>query len=396
MIAANARATARALAATVCVAAAQPAAVTAQTAAAAQAAGGGVVFSLRSEHHSDALALAGMGHDDWAAVVPRAGRNLALIDDEARLGWQFGHGALQGWRVAAVARSQATLVATEQALTLAAQVARGQRPATDTDWQTDVQLRGFTGAGLALGRGHALDVGLPGRWQAQWEVQALALGRWRERSIRGPVHFNAAQQRYGFALQSDEYDNRLALPFQATPAAHGAGLLGSASLAWTGERAWAQAALRDGGWLQWRALPRQQAVLDTATQTVDGDGFLVYQPLVQGQNSQATRRRWQTLRSRWAGGLLLADGQRAGVQLDYLPGWGGLPTLTWQRPAPAAVAGAGRWDLRSIGWGAEWHLHERRLTLSLDWQGLSLRAGLDRLGSAARSREWALTWQQGF
>ena len=41
-------------------------------------------------------------------------------------------------------------------------------------------------------------------------------------------------------------------------------------------------------------------------------------------------------------------------------------------------------------------MHERRLTLSSAWQGLSLRIGADRLGSAARSRVLVLGYGRAF
>ncbi len=383
-----------------CAAAAQPAAAQAACDAAAQACAGGVVtFGLRSDHHADPVSLALMGHGhwrsrDWAQVAPRPGDNLARIDDEARLGWQARSGAWAGWQMALLARSQATLVASHDALALAAQLARGERPPADADWAARVRLRAFTGAGLAFGREHALTfVPAPGRWQAAWELQGLVLGSWRERSIAGPVHLDAASQRYGFALGSSEAYNRLRLPFLQAAARRGAGLLLGARLDWQGEGAWApwaSLALRDGGWLHWRGMPQQQATLDTDTATTDADGFLVYQPLIQGRNRQSALTRWQPWRTRLAGGVTAAGGQRWGLRLDTEPGWGVLPALTWQ--LPAAAAGAPGWA--GLGWQAEWRTHERRLTLGLDWRGLSLRLGADRLGGGARSREWALVWRQ--
>lgn len=382
-----------------CAAAALPAAADTDAAAGAPA-GGVVTFSLRSDHHADAATLGVLdrghfGRAEWAQVSPRAGDNLARIDDEARLGWRQRGGALDGWQIAVLARSQATLVASHDALALAAQVARGERQAAGADWQTRVRLRAFTGAGLAFGREQALTfVPAPGRWQAGWEVQTLALGRWREREIAGPVHLDAATQRYGFTLASAEADSRLRLPFQQPAASHGAGLLLGGRLDWQGQdlpgawAPWAHLALRDGGWLRWRGLPQQQATLDTATASTDADGFLVYQPLIQGQNRQSTVTRWQPWRATLAGGVALADRQRLGLRLDTLPGWGLLPALTWQRPAasPTAPGWAG------VGLNAEWCLHERRLTLGLDWRSFSLRAGADRPGGSARSRGWALAW----
>ncbi|MBA4175256.1 MAG: hypothetical protein C0505_01630 [Leptothrix sp. (in: Bacteria)] len=335
-------------------------------------------LELHSKRHSDALRLAVFDRDAWDEVAPRRGRNLVYIDDGLRLSRRQG-----AWTWAAVARSSATLVAGEAALRLAADVATGRQPATDLATDVDLRLRGFSGAGLAFGRTHAPAAG----WQLQWEVQALALGRWIERRLAGDVRYQAADARYGFALQSLELDNRLDFPFRLGYARRGAGLLLAGSLAWDGQGAWARAGLHDGGWLRWRGVPQQDAVLNTSTQAVDADGFLIYRPLIEGQNRQTGRTRSQPWRGTLAAGATLRDGQRLGLHLDHVPQFGWLPALGWQRPA--AVPGG-------LSLGARWQVHERRLGLTLDWRGFTLRAGADRLDGQARSRELALSYASAF
>lgn len=335
-------------------------------------------LTLRSDRHSDALPLAALGSDDWQHLKPRPGRNLAYLDDELRLSRQQG-----GWTWSLLARSHATLVATDAALALAAQVDSGRLPSTDTHWQADVQLRAFSGAGLALGHEQALAPG----WSWRWETQALVLGRWRERHLAGPVQYTAANGQYAFDLQSTEIDDRLAFPFQQPFARQGAGLLLAGELSWEGRTTWASVGLRDGGWLRWRGIPQQLATLNTATQAVDADGFLLYRPLVQGRNRQDLGTRWLPWRTTLAAGAILPGGQRLGLQANALPGWGVLPALLWQRPAPAPGG---------LGLGAEWRLHERRLDLTLAWRGLNLRAGADRLDGQARSHLLALDWTRPF
>jgi len=335
-------------------------------------------LGLRSDRHSDALPLSALGDDAWQRLAPRPGRNLAYVDDELRLSRTQA-----GWTWSVLARSHATLVASDSALALAALVDSGRRPAADAQWAVQARLRAFAGAGLALGHDQALAPG----WSVRWEAQALALGRWRERRFDGPVQYGAATGTYRFDLASDELDSRLDFPFRQPVARRGAGLLLAGELAWQGDAAWARAGLRDGGWLRWDGVPRQQATLDTATQAVDADGFLVYQPLVQGRNRQDGLSRWLPWRATLAAGARLPGGQRLGLQVETLPGWGALPTLQWQRPA--ATPGG-------LALGADWRLHERRLDLSLDWAGLTLRAGADRLDGQARSRLLALAYRRAF
>lgn len=335
-------------------------------------------LSLHSERHNDALPLALMVGDSARRLAPRSGLNLAYHDDEARLSRSQG-----GWTWSLLARNHATLVAGQPALALAALMAQRQTPAADAQWQADVHLRAFAGAGLGIARTQALAPG----WDAHWEVQALALSRWRTRDLSGPVRYSAASGQYQLGLQSQELDNRLKPPFLQDFAPHGAGLLLAGGLQWQGASAWASARVRDGGWLRWQGMPQQQALLDTATEAVDADGFLVYKPLVVGRTVQADVRRWLPWRGQVAGGAVLANGQRLGLQVDTVPGFGALPALLWQRPA----AGPG-----SLALGALWRLHERRLTLSAAWRGASLHLGTDRLGAAAQSRELGLAYQRAF
>lgn len=341
-------------------------------------------FSLQSDRHSDALPLAALGDDRWRSVQPRHGRNLAYIDDQLRLQRRSAD-----WTLGLVARSQATLVANQPALELAALLAQGRQPALPQDWTVDARLRAFSGVGVSLGWdspdgqpwSRALSAATGGQWQASLSAELLALGRWRDRRLGGAVsHAGGGSGGYGFALQSDALDDRLELPFQQAAARRGSGLLLGAALQWQGE-AWSlKGALQDGGWLHWQQLPRQQLALATDTVGFDADGFLQYRPLLTGQNSQATRSRWQpwhaTLTARYQ-----VDAQRSlALALRQLPGAPLLPALHWrQRQGP-------------LQWGVGWQLHERRATLDLTWRAWQLRAGADRLGAGAHSRSLALAW----
>ncbi|MDP2007986.1 MAG: hypothetical protein Q8K45_20140 [Rubrivivax sp.] len=331
-------------------------------------------LGLRSQQHSDATAL-NLGRDPRAEdLAPRGGRNLAYIDDEVRLERTQG-----GWTLGLLARSRATLVVSADTLALYQQVDGGAAVTADRRWAVDARFRGFSGGGLAFGRTHGVGAG----WSAQWEVQALVLQRWRERRITGTAGATAASGEYTFALNSVQHDDGLRFPFQTGFPSRGSALLGSLTLAWQGGPWQFEAALKDAGWQGWRGLPRQDAWLDSRTAAVDADGYLIYRPLIQGQNTQATARRsapaWGRLVTRWQPASAGAVSVEAGT--DLLPGFGPLPWL-----GLAAPVGASQLALR-------WRTHERRLTLQWAWQGLTLTAGADRLRGAARSRELGLAWQ---
>lgn len=329
-------------------------------------------FSLRSERHADALALRDFGDDAERRLNPRRSDNLAWIDDEARLGRRDGD-----WTWSVLARARATLVANRDALDLVEQIAQRRTPAADRRFDTDARWRGFSGWGLAVAHTFVPADG----WQLQLEGQALALRRWRERHIAGRVDYSAAGALYRFGLRSTQLDDGLEFPFQAEAAARGAGLLFGAALSWQGERARARVELRDLGWLHWSRVPQQDAWLDSETAAVDADGYLIYEPLVQGVNSQAGRTK------RAAPDALLSFGWQATPSAE-------LNAAAWWLPGHAPLPRLGlRW--RSGGGvvlGAEWRVHERRLGLDATWGAWRVQWGADRLGGDARSRAVALSY----
>ena len=348
-------------------------------------------LQLRSAQHSDATRLSQSGDLQGSDVTPRRDRNLAYLDEELRLTREQG-----AWTWGLTARSRATLVASEDTLRLYRQADGGEPLSANQQWQVDARLRGFSGRGLLIGHrtGPQADTNGATGWRFAAELQALQLVRWRERHITGTASADAAQDTYGFALRSTEQSNRLDFPFQADYPRHGTALLGRVVLGFKAARWRVDASVQDLGWLRWRQLPQQDALLDSRTAGVDGDGFVIYRPLVQGQNSQTDARRtapaWSSLSAGWQVGAasVAGDGRLDGAggwQLeagaDVLPGFGALPWLGVRMPVGASTT------------SLHWRTHERRLSLQWHWHGLTLRAGTDRLGRGAQSREFALGWR---
>jgi len=359
-------------------------AVLAAAAAAAPANDGAWHLQLHSAQHSDATRLSQSGDLQGSDVSPRPGRNLAYLDDELRLTREQG-----AWTWGLIVRSRATLVASEDTLRLYRQADGGQPLTADQQWQLDARLRGFSGRGLVLGGrvgqrpAPAAEAHGATGWQLDWELQALQLGRWRERSITGTASADAESETYAFTLRSYKQSDRLEFPFQADHPRRGAALLGRVGLSWAGERWRVEARVQDLGWLHWRQLPRQEALLDSRTAGVDADGYVVYRPLVQGQNTQSDLRRaapaWASASVGWRPGWAGKVAAEAGA--DVLPGFGATPWLGVSLPVGTAAA------------ALRWHAHEQRLSLQCEWRGLTLRAGTDRPGRKAQSREFALGWR---
>ncbi len=328
-------------------------------------------FAIQRIHHNDAMPLAAMDGDDHSRIAPRPGRNLAYIDDEIRLEYRSS-----GWAFSLLARQQATLVVDDQALALARIIETGRRPASGAQWRIDARFRGFSGAGVELRRELALRPG----WSAELWGQLLALANWHERELRGTASYDSTSRTYDFDIVSDELYNRLHFDYERAQARNGAGLLLGAALQWDDDSTSIRVALGDGGWLHWNGVPRQTLSLAADRQGVDADGFVVYGPLLEGRDSQAAATRMQP----WRANLALSQRTGEALQLlagaDWLPDYGALPWL-------GAGTRAGDAQLR-----VQWHVHERRLSAGLQWRGLALRVGADRLGAAAHSREAALTY----
>lgn len=338
-------------------------------------------LQLRSQRHSDFSSLDLLGdlddRDKLSLARPRAGRNLAYIDDEARLGLHTGD-----WAWSLLARSRATLMLGEQTIRAAQHATGTDRTSEDAQWQTDARLRGFRGVGLEARRDH---LELAGGWKLGLAAQALALTGLRERSITGELHYRGSSAQYGGTVDSSERSERLDFPFRGDVPAIGVGLLFSADAAWHAGAFALGLGVRDVGVLHWRALPSQTFTASSDTARVDDEGFLVYRPLLQGQNRQGSitvaAPAWWTVHADWratpAGTLRLSA--------DVLTAYGALPAVRWTQDV------SGNWTLM-----AGWRLHERRLSVGVAGHGFSLELGADRLGGGAHSRAISLAWRQAW
>lgn len=316
---------------------------------------------LQADRHSDMLSLSDMNAQHHERATPRDGHNVAYLEDEVRLSREHG-----GWTWSVLARNSAVLSMNRDAVEVVRQVESRQSPAADRQWQPRARVQGFSGFGLEAERGMALG----GGWHARAGVQGLALTRLLQRTVSGPARFDAALSSWHFDLRSDEVNDRRSFPFQRSAPAQGAGLLLGGELGWSGDRLAVALAMRDAGWLRWNDVPRQDAVLASDVSEVDADGFLLYRPLVQGQNRQGAyttvwRPRW-TLRGSWQATPQLA----ATASLRTLPGVGVLPAFSLQH------------HRGGVDYALGWQFHERRATLSAAWDGWQLVAGTDRLRDA--------------
>lgn len=353
----------------------QAALLAATLAACGSAAGADWALQVRSERHSDFSSIDDLRDDNAAGYRARHARNLAYVEEEVRL--QRSEGL---WSLALLGRSSATLVANEDAVNAVRHVRGIGRDAADRQWDVEARMRGFAGVGAELGR--AFQAGP--EWSGAVLVQALALTRWREREVNGVADFQSATGTYAFDLRSRELNDRLSFPFQQSSAAAGAALLFGADLAWQ-RGAWrAHAGVRDLGWLHWRGLPQQDLTASSSTRAVDAEGFVVYRPLLQGQNRQGGLTRRAPYRLQLDASWQATEHGSLEVAARKFEGYAFLPSIGWKQ-----------------GWGklqaaAHWQLHERRLVLDVGWENWHAFLGTDKLGSGAQSRAFGLRYQRAF
>lgn len=330
------------------------------------------VLSVQTDRHLDALALGHLGDDAaWSRLQPRPGRNLGYFFDELRLTRHTdgGHWSL-------LARQRAVAVVSEGALDLARSVDAGGDPAGDRRWSVALDYLGFSGVGVEFGR--RLDLG--GGWQGDAACQGLQLQRLSARQAHGEAAYQAATASYRAELGSRESDSRLTFPYQSAVAGHGLGLLCRAGVQWQGGPWTVAVEGRDAGVLSWNGLPQQDAVLSTDQQTVGADGFVTYQPLVQGRNTQSPGRHTLAPISIWSVGWAGTSLGRFHAEVVWLPGWGALPGAGWAR-------GFGDWQL-----GLGWRVHERRAEASVARGGWRLALSSDGRGQT-RSTGLRLDWR---
>jgi hypothetical protein len=327
-------------------------------------------LQLTSRRHSDFGPLGQLEHIQAHELQARRARNVAYIDEEVRVSARRDL-----WGVSALARSFAVLTATRDSIHLVRH-ASGRRSAGDEHWQVDAKFSGFVGAGAEIGRDFVLTENIRGSLAAS----ALLVDRWRDHRVSGDAAYTASGG-YSFGLRSSELNDRLQFAFfQQSGAPSGTAMLFSGDLRWQQDSYAAGVSFRDAGRVNWPRIPRQQLDLTSRTQQVDADGFVIYRPLLEGVNSQsqashAAPLRW-TAQASWAA----SPSGKLTALAEHIQGFGMLPRVEWHQ----------KWG-NATGL-LRWSVHERRLTVGMDWKGLRFQLGADRFGDSMRSREAQLSY----
>ena len=335
-------------------------------------------LQLRSDLYSDGLALRYFGQGDWSdRVRPRAGKNLVQVDQSLSLSVGSGE---QGQQLGWSRRQLGRLVLSEDSVRRMSQIDRGEHASESWTWRPDLSLAGFSGEGLDWT--YRSQPGMGWSWEggAQW----LRLSRLYGRELTGDVSYDAFDQSYGFHALSTQVGSNLKLPFQKPVETSGQAWLLRGHIHWRNESLAVSAGVRDWGQLRWVGVPQQVLRLNSSTSERDENGFVVYKPSIQGQNSQPVIR-WRApytldVTASW----LLGPAGRLSLQGDRVPQFGWLPSLRWSR------------SMGPLDGSLQWRMHQRDLVAMAQWQGLSVALASQNFRRDARSQVWSLAYLHRF
>lgn len=288
-------------------------------------------------------------------------------------GWTAWPGA---WKVGLLARADALLAMSGEAAELAAHYQRQTDPSHAATYDSAHTSLSWKGRGVSL-RSPAVQLGA---LRMDLGLEWFRLSRLRRTSTEGLTTYDGAGS-YGYDLALRDDSDRTDAPFMDPPARSGHGAALSIALAWSPRDDFGLDLRVHDLWsrLVWRGINGDDATLTSEVSTRTPEGYIDYQPALQGRYTQRTLQEripttveaqatWRRAEGDWSVRLH----RRWGLQQAWV-GWQAPGTWRWQ------VAVEPRWSAVQLG---------------LDVHGLSVRAMADRVDQAAHVRavNVAYTW----
>lgn len=291
-----------------------------------------------------------------------------------------------GWRVAALARSEAWLRASPDAVTIAALDATNSDPAIAGNFKILASSQNWQGEGVKLGTPWSA-LSESGQWQWQIDAQFMRLRQLRTNALSGDLQYQGSGV-YDFDLNSQRSSKSITSPFLAPSGASGLGLTMSVAVQGTPAPGW-QIRLRGDdvmSRLQWSNLTTETSTLNSQVTTRAPDGSLDYAPLRQGQNAltKVTRQigpHWQA-HIAWApfestgpeGSVTYRVSRKAGINQNWV-GWDSGVGM------PAALR-----------WKFEFEPIRSAVQLGVTWNGWQAVIASDGKGRATEYRRFLIGW----
>ncbi len=335
--------------------------------------------SVETHSVAQGLPVLALDRDDWHKLIT-IGPDMARATQRVGAFWEVEHPS--GWRLGAVARSQASVVASPGALALAQ---AGAGDTVDAQFDLSASYLGWRGRGLTLGLPwQSLD---KGAWTWTADVQWLQLTDLRHTQLGGVAQYQAASQTYGFDVTADRASRGITGPFLGGSDVTGTGY----SVSWAAkgrispgltvslkaEDVWSR--------LRWGRLARERLHLNTQVVRRRADGFLDYAPAISGQQS------------------VQALSARMGARGDARLVWQYAPTSTvsarWHRLAGMDEFWLGwstAWPDSSLGLQLGWETVRQAAAAKLTWHGFYVDMGSDGRGTLSEYRQVGLGWTKRF
>lgn len=217
--------------------------------------------------------------------TPRDGRNVFLQRDRVEFGVEQG-----GWRVGAEYRIEVSLHSNRDTVEAYHLYLQRQTPGGPRRYIADAHLQAWSGSGMRVGRTIALPATAAGTPLLQVSGALYGSLRNRDADVGGAVAYTPGNA-YRFDAQYFSTNNKYQYPFMPELAQRSSGGTLSAALQWPiNHQLTVNLAVNDlWSRLRWSNLPALEKVIHSDVRSVDSDGYINYQPQVQGRNQLLDR-----------------------------------------------------------------------------------------------------------
>lgn len=295
-----------------------------------------------------------------------------------------------GWRVAALARSEAWLRASHDAVTIAELDATSADPAMAGNFNIQANSQNWQGEGIKLGTPWA-KLSEAGQWQWQIDAQVMRLRQLRTNALSGDLQYQGSGV-YDFDLNSQRSSKSITSPFLAASGSSGLGVSMSVAVQGRPAPGWRIKLRADDlmSRLQWSDLATETSTLNSQITSRAPDGSLDYAPLRKGQNAltNVSRRigaQWQAHiawapfeRTGQAGAVTYRVSRKAGINQNWV-GWS-----------------SGDADPAALRWRFEVEPNRSAVQLGINWGDWQAIVASDGKGLATEYRKLHVGWTTSY
>jgi len=229
---------------------------------------------------ADATAVRALS-GDWSQYHPRDARNVAL--QSARLELTASQAR---WEVGAALRSDIVIDGSRGAFDIVHAYKQKLTPTSDRSFELNATEQGVIWVGLRGARTWVLRPGVENGLQLSTALTLLSVRRVQLVNVRGGVRYSSAAG-FDFNAQTTQQDSAVQFGGVGNPAALGSGFTTDIGLLWhPSAGSFVNVSISDA-WsrLSVKQVATEQISASSATRLVDSNGYLNYQPLLNGQDS---------------------------------------------------------------------------------------------------------------